>query len=72
MRRKLLSDSAATEVHQQSTIYIQDVSIRRSFLTGIQLTVSCIPVEKDLRKIYAFCPGDLVWLSIPTAGRVAR
>ena len=36
MRRKLLSDSAATGVQQQSTIYIQDVSIRRSFSTGIQ------------------------------------
>ena len=38
LRRKLLSDSAATGVQQQSTIYIQDVSIRRSFSTGIQLT----------------------------------
>ena len=36
MRRKLLSNSAAAGVHQQSTIYIQDISILRSFSTGIQ------------------------------------
>ena len=35
MRRKLLSDSAATGVQQQSTIYIQDVSIRRYQLKKI-------------------------------------
>ena len=62
MRRKSLSASPAAGVHQQSTIYIQDVSISPPFIGQTSSTVTFIYFRNDfslvmsvvyqLRKIY--------------------